>query len=91
MDDPRDASSDVSVDAIDRADMRIEIVKREINQGALAGFDSKITDYAARLVIAALDSFDEATREAAYAQGFRDGFEKGHQNGVAFQKARRDG
>lgn len=39
-------------------DMRIEVVKREINQGALAGYDSQITDYAAALVIVALDSFD---------------------------------
>ena len=71
-----DASSVPSMDNAARADMRIEIVKREINQGALAGFDSEITDYAARLVIAALDSFDESVVRDA----FRHGFERGEEN-----------
>jgi len=43
---------------IDDGDMRIEIVRREINQGALAGLESAITDQAAAMVIAVLDSFD---------------------------------
>ena len=68
-------SSSLSVDTA-HADMRIEIVKREINQGALAGFCSEITDYAAVLVIAALDSYDEA----ALKQAYREGFEAGDEN-----------
>lgn len=39
-------------------EMRREVVLREINQGALAGFDSRITDYAADLVLAALNRYD---------------------------------
>lgn len=38
--------------------MRREIVLREINQGALAGMSSKITTYAADLVVDALDRYD---------------------------------
>jgi hypothetical protein len=53
-----------------RAGMRIEVVKRELNQGALAGFDSSVTEYAARLVIAALDSFDEEALKAEFRRGF---------------------
>ncbi len=60
----------------DIADMRIEVVKQELNQGAFAGFSSSITDHAARLVIAALDSLDEA----ALAAEFRRGFEFGEMN-----------
>lgn len=59
---------DVSDAAI--ADMRIEVVKREINQGALAGFDSIVTDQAAALVIAALDSYDASVPATAYREGF---------------------
>lgn len=55
------------------ADMRIEVVKRELNQGALAGFQSSVTDYAARLVVAALDSFDAAALAAEHDRGVRDG------------------
>ncbi|HEY9413314.1 MAG TPA: hypothetical protein VIQ30_01020 [Pseudonocardia sp.] len=51
------------------ADMRIEIVKREINQGALAGFESRITEYAALNVINALDSFDQDALRRAHAEG----------------------
>lgn len=40
------------------ADMRREIILREINQGALAGFQSEITGQAADLVLAALDRYD---------------------------------
>lgn len=40
-------------------DMRREIILREINQGALAGMTSRITDQAADLVLAALDRYDE--------------------------------
>lgn len=38
--------------------MRREIVLREINQGALAGMQSEITEQAADLVLAALDRYD---------------------------------
>lgn len=58
------------------ADMRIEVVKRALNQGALAGFSSTVTDFAARLVIAELDSFDEE----ALRMEFRRGFELGEAN-----------
>lgn len=40
-------------------DMRREIVLREINQGALAGMSSAITNQAADAVLAALDRYDE--------------------------------
>jgi hypothetical protein len=53
--------------------MRIEVVRRTINQGALAGMGSEISDYAAWLVIDALDSFDADAEQRAYAQGFRQG------------------
>lgn len=39
-------------------DMRREIVLREINQGALAGMQSKISEQAATEVLAALDRYD---------------------------------
>lgn len=39
-------------------DMRREIVLRELNQGALAGFQSEVTGQAADLVLAALDRYD---------------------------------
>jgi hypothetical protein len=52
------------------ADMRIEVVKRELNQGALSGLNRQITNYAAHLVIAALDSFDEEVRKAEFRRGF---------------------
>lgn len=64
----------------DLADMRIEIVKRELHQGALAGMDIGVSDYAARLIIAALDTFDAEVQQRAYAQGFL--------QGIAFQKAK---
>lgn len=51
------------------ADMRIEVVKRELNQGALAGFDSAVTDYAAQLVIAALDGYEASALQLAYERG----------------------
>lgn len=79
MDSPSVGPSYLNVDTA-HADMRIEIVKREINQGALAGFRSEITDYAAALVIAALDSYDEAALKQAYRAGYRDGFESGDRN-----------
>lgn len=71
-----------SLKAAAHADMRIEIVKREINQGALAGFDSAITDHAARLVIAALDSYDEHALKEAYRVGYYEGFEAGARHGA---------
>jgi hypothetical protein len=64
-----------------RADLRIEVVKRTIDQGALAGMGVEISDYAAWLVIDALDSFDADAEQRAYAQGFR--------QGVAFERVRR--
>ena len=39
-------------------DMRRQIVLREINQGALAGMPSEISESAASLVLAALDRYD---------------------------------
>lgn len=39
-------------------DMRREIVLREINQGALAGMQSEISEQGADLVLAALDRYD---------------------------------
>jgi hypothetical protein len=60
-----------------RADMRIEVAKRAINQGALAGMQSEISDYAAWLVIDALDSFDADADDRAYRQGFLQGVEFG--------------
>ena len=54
--------------AVDRADMRIEIVKRELKQGALSGLGSEVTDYAAGLVIAALDSYDQHVLAAERAR-----------------------
>lgn len=62
------------------ADMRVQVVMREINQGALAGFSSEVTEYAARLVIQALDTFDYQSVQAAWGDGFR--------AGAAYQRAR---
>jgi hypothetical protein len=39
-------------------DMRREIVLRELNQGALAGMPSEISEQGADLVLAALDRYD---------------------------------
>jgi hypothetical protein len=39
-------------------DMRREIVLRELNQGALAGMPSEISEQGAGLVLAALDRYD---------------------------------
>lgn len=66
--------------AAKRADMRIEVVVRAINQGALAGMPSEISDYAAWLVIDALDSFDTDVVQRAYANGLA--------QGVALERAR---
>lgn len=47
-------------------DMRRQIVLREINQGALSGMHSEISEQAADLVLAALDRYDSwATAQAA--------------------------
>ncbi|WP_319052656.1 hypothetical protein [Streptomyces europaeiscabiei] len=46
-------------------DMRREIVLREINQGALAGMQSEITEQAAGLVLAALDRYDNWAEKGA--------------------------
>jgi len=40
-------------------DMRRQIVLRELNQGALAGFQSEVSEHAADLVLAALDRYDQ--------------------------------
>lgn len=67
--------------AAKRADMRIQVVQRIINQRVLAGTPDtspEVTEYAAWLVIDALDSFDADAEQRAYAQGFR--------QGVAFQR-----
>ena len=42
-------------------DMRRQIILREINQGALAGMQSEISEQAADLVLAALDRYDNWT------------------------------
>lgn len=63
------------------ADMRIQVALREVNQGALAGMNSQITEYAARLVIAALDTFDYQSLQTAWGDGFR--------AGQAFERTRR--
>jgi hypothetical protein len=76
------------VDDITRADMRIEIVKRELNQGALSGMNRQVCDYAAQLVIAALDSFDNWCREEALKMEYRAGFEAGDKNG--YRRGRRE-
>lgn len=73
----RDVSSVHGMDAA-RADMRVEVVKREINQGALAGMGSAITDYAALLIVNALDSFDEEAAKAEYRSGFEAGMRNAH-------------
>lgn len=48
-------------------DMRREVVLRELNQGALAGLDSRVTEQAVDLVLAALNRYDAwaANRAAA--------------------------
>lgn len=80
---------DISNDEVDaaarHADMRVQVVLREINQGALEGFgyQSQISEYAARLVIAALDDFDYRSLQTAWGDGFR--------AGVAFEQVRRQG
>lgn len=48
-------------------DLRREVVLRELNQGALAGFRSEVTEQAADLVLAALNRYD-AWRAARGAQ-----------------------
>lgn len=61
--------------------MKCRVSTREINQGALAGMGSEISEYAARLVIAALDQFDYQTVQTAWGDGFR--------AGAAFERVRR--
>ena len=67
--------------AAKRADLRIQVVQRVIHTRVLAGMantSTEITEYAAWLVIDALNSFDADAEQRAYAQGFR--------QGVAFQR-----
>ncbi|MGW5582806.1 hypothetical protein [Streptomyces sp. NPDC003857] len=45
-------------DFAEQDDMRREVVLRELNQGALAGFQSEVTERAADLVLAALNRYD---------------------------------
>ncbi|MEV7034573.1 hypothetical protein AB0N99_30630 [Streptomyces sp. NPDC093272] len=49
-------------------DMRRQIVLREINQGALAGMPSEISEQAATLVLAALDRYDTWSANKAAAR-----------------------
>lgn len=49
-------------------DMRIEVVRRELNQGALAGMHSEVTEHAAALVVAALDAYEQHLREQRSVQ-----------------------
>jgi hypothetical protein len=65
------------------ADMRIQVVLRELNQGALAGLGSEISEYAARLIIQALDSFDYQSLHTAWGDGFR--------AGMTFERVRHHG
>jgi hypothetical protein len=39
-------------------ELRREVVLRELNQGALAGMSSEVTEYAADLILAALNRYD---------------------------------
>ncbi len=58
--------------------MRIEVVRQEVNhmlEGIGYGHVS-VTRYAAMLVVAALDSFDEAALDTAYQRGLRRGVEQ---------------
>ena len=52
-------------------DMRREVVLRELNQGALAGMHSEVTEQAADLVLAALNRYDawKAARDAQPSSG----------------------
>ena len=67
------------------ADMRIQVVLRELNQGALAGLGSEVSEYAARLIVAALDDFDYQSLQRAWGDGFRQGqaFERFRHGGVS--------
>ncbi|GAA2803377.1 hypothetical protein [Streptomyces showdoensis] len=46
-------------------DMRRQIVLRELNQGALAGMQSQVSEQAADLVLAALDRYDDWAAKGA--------------------------
>ncbi|MFF8840529.1 hypothetical protein [Streptomyces sp. NPDC015130] len=52
-------------------DMRRQIVLREINQGALAGMPSEISENAADLVLAALDRYDDWAAKGAVGPSAR--------------------
>ena len=52
-------------------DMRRQIVLRELNQGALAGMRSQISDHAADLVLAALDRYDQWAASGAVGPSAR--------------------
>ena len=88
MDDLPVASSALGMDDIARADMRIEVVKREINELLRSfGFTATITNYAAMVVIHCLDTFDESV----VADSYRDGFEAGMRNSHALWEQHGDG
>lgn len=78
-DDSRVMTSDAGMDdvtafhAARHADMRVQVVLRELNQGALAGMSSEVSAQAALLVIQALDSFDYQSLQTAWGDGFRQG------------------
>jgi len=52
-------------------DMRRQIVLREINQGALAGMPSEISEQAADLVLTALDRYDNWAAKGAVGPSAR--------------------
>ena len=52
-------------------DMRRQIVLRELNQGALAGMQSEISEHAADLVLAALDRYDNWAAKGAVGPAAR--------------------
>ncbi|NEB70351.1 hypothetical protein [Streptomyces microflavus] len=43
---------------VDEDDMRREVVLRELNDGVLAGFPSRVTDQAVDMVLAVLNRYD---------------------------------
>lgn len=52
-------------------DMRREVVLRELNQGALAGLNTEVSEYAVNLVLAALNRYDAWKAAQATSQPAR--------------------
>lgn len=91
---------------IDVDDMRIQVVKRELEQGVLSGLrEVKVSDLAAALVLAALDGCDQHLAEKARVEGFEQGwnqavnecgkdpqehYRQGFKQGVEFERTGRD-